>query len=60
MYVNLNCRILDSSHANSNAMNEGITPLDNVHQLFASKEAIKFPVPVSDAWTEKVHFTYNF
>lgn len=29
-------------------------PLDEQYQLFASAGAIKFPVPVTDAWIEKV------
>ncbi|WOL18911.1 callose synthase 3-like [Canna indica] len=33
---------------------EGITPLDPQVQLFAKAGAIKFPLPESNAWTEKI------
>lgn len=37
--------------------NDGLTPLDQAYQLFASAGAIKFPIErVTEAWTEKVPF----
>ncbi|KAH7669357.1 callose synthase protein [Dioscorea alata] len=44
----------DSVHGSSNGGHEGMTPLDQQVQLFASAGAIKFPYPESDAWTEKI------
>nr|CAD1835251.1 unnamed protein product [Ananas comosus var. bracteatus] len=46
--------LLDSSHGGSYGRYEGMKPLDEQYQLFASAGAIKFPVPVTDAWIEKV------
>ncbi|GAB4835146.1 Callose synthase 3 [Ancistrocladus abbreviatus] len=45
--------LLDSIHGGSG--HEGMTPLDQQHQLFASSGAIKFPIePVTEAWKEKI------
>lgn len=49
--------LLDSVHGSSNGGHEGMTPLDQQVQLFASAGAIKFPYPESDAWTEKVYIS---
>ncbi|KAG1359509.1 putative Callose synthase 3 [Cocos nucifera] len=47
--------LVDSAHGGSYRMHEGITPLDElVAQLFAEPGAIKFPLPESEAWTEKI------
>ncbi|XP_010940236.1 callose synthase 3 [Elaeis guineensis] len=47
--------LVDSAHGGSYKMHEGITPLDElVAQLFAETGAIKFPLPESAAWTEKI------
>ncbi|XP_059429672.1 callose synthase 3 [Corylus avellana] len=36
--------------------NDGLTPLDQAYQLFASAGAIKFPIErVTEAWTEKIN-----
>lgn len=44
---------MDSIHGGSG--HEGMTPLDQQYQLFASSGAIKFPIhPVTEAWKEKV------
>ncbi|WOL09761.1 callose synthase 3-like isoform X1 [Canna indica] len=50
----------DSGYGGSNGRNEGIAPLDDPTQvqLFASPGAIKFPYPVSQAWTEKINRLY--
>jgi callose synthase len=37
---------------------EGITPLDQQYQLFASAGAIIFPAPESEAWKEKINRLY--
>lgn len=51
--------LVDSSHGGSYRMHEGITPLDQlVAQLFAEPGAIKFPLPETEAWTEKVYFLF--
>ncbi|KAJ0966771.1 hypothetical protein J5N97_023688 [Dioscorea zingiberensis] len=51
--------LLDSIHGSSNGRHEGMTPLDQQVQLFASKNAIQFPYPGSDAgfeaWMEKIN-----
>lgn len=44
--------LLDSIHGGSG--HEGMVPLDQQYQLFASTGAIKFPTPDSEAWKEKV------
>lgn len=44
---------MDSIHGGSG--HEGMIPLDQQHQLFASTGAIKFPTPDSEAWKEKVN-----
>ncbi|KAI4386274.1 hypothetical protein MLD38_004220 [Melastoma candidum] len=45
--------IVDSIHGGSG--HEGIAPLDQSYQLFASAGAIRFPIhPVTEAWTEKM------
>ncbi|KMZ76284.1 Callose synthase, family GT48 [Zostera marina] len=46
--------ILDSSLGISYGKYEAMAPLDQQYQLFASSGAIKFPVPKSEAWTEKI------
>ncbi|KAJ6809888.1 callose synthase 3-like [Iris pallida] len=45
---------LDSVHGGSYGRSEGTTFVDTQPQLFASSGAIKFPLPKSDAWTEKI------
>lgn len=45
--------LLDSIHGGSG--HEGMVPLDQQYQLFASAGAIKFPTPESEAWKEKVY-----
>ncbi|KAJ6813042.1 callose synthase 3-like [Iris pallida] len=46
---------LDSSHGGgSYGRHEGMSLTENQAQLFASAGAIKFPLPKSDAWTEKI------
>ncbi|CAL9759672.1 unnamed protein product [Musa acuminata subsp. burmannicoides] len=45
---------LDSNHGGPYRRHEGITPLDQQVQLFAKAGTIKFPLPKSDAWTEKI------
>lgn len=54
MNINFFDSLLDSIHGGSYARQEGMTPLDQQVQLFAPAGAIKFPLPESDAWTEKV------
>lgn len=49
------CSLVDSIHGGSGQ--EGMTPLDQQHQLFASAGAIKFPTRQSEAWKEKVYLT---
>lgn len=44
--------LLDSIHGGLG--HEGMVPLDQQYQLFASAGAIKFPTPESEAWKEKV------
>uniref|UniRef100_A0ACD5WG59 Uncharacterized protein n=2 Tax=Avena sativa TaxID=4498 RepID=A0ACD5WG59_AVESA len=46
--------ILESSHGGSYRRPEGMTTWDQEYQLFQPSGAIKFPLPVSDGWTEKV------
>ncbi|KAK4492425.1 hypothetical protein RD792_003230 [Penstemon davidsonii] len=46
--------LLDSIHGGSG--HEGMVPLE--HQLFASAGAIKFPIPESEAWKEKMKRLY--
>ncbi|ONK73450.1 uncharacterized protein A4U43_C04F31620 [Asparagus officinalis] len=46
--------LLDSIHGGAYGRQEGMTPLDQQVQLFAPAKAIKFPLPESDAWTEKI------
>lgn len=48
----LECSLLDSIHGGSG--HEGMIPLEQQYQLFASLGAIKFPCPSSEAWKEKV------
>ncbi|GAB2276965.1 Callose synthase 3 [Dionaea muscipula] len=49
--------LLDSIHGNSG--HEGMTPLDQQYQLFASSGAIKFPIePMTEAWKEKINRLY--
>ncbi|KAK4408227.1 Callose synthase 3 [Sesamum angolense] len=43
--------LLDSIHGGPG--HEGMVPLDQQYQLFASAGAIKFPTPESEAWKEK-------
>lgn len=44
---------MESIHGGSG--HEGMIPLDQQYQLFASSGAIKFPIePVTEAWKEKV------
>ncbi|WOK98407.1 callose synthase 3-like [Canna indica] len=45
---------VDSNHGGPHKRHEGITPLDQQFQLFAKTGAIKFPLPESHAWTEKI------
>lgn len=49
------CSLVDSIHGGSGQ--EGMTPLDQQHQLFASAGAIKFPTRQTEAWKEKVFLT---
>ncbi|XP_048140588.1 callose synthase 3 [Rhodamnia argentea] len=45
--------LVDSIHGGSG--HEGITPLDQEYQLFASAGAIRFPIePATEAWKEKI------
>ncbi|KAL8099491.1 hypothetical protein AgCh_031937 [Apium graveolens] len=44
--------VVDSIHGGSG--HEGMTPLDQQYQLFASAGAIRFPTPESEAWKEKI------
>ncbi|KAL0371178.1 UNVERIFIED_CONTAM: Callose synthase 3 [Sesamum angustifolium] len=48
--------LLDSIHGGSG--HEGMVPLDQQYQLFASAGAIKFPAPESEAWKEKIKRLY--
>ncbi|KAK6144005.1 hypothetical protein DH2020_020825 [Rehmannia glutinosa] len=48
--------LLDSIHGGSGP--EGMVPLDQQYQLFASAGAIKFPIPESEAWKEKIKRLY--
>ncbi|KAK1390765.1 1,3-beta-glucan synthase [Heracleum sosnowskyi] len=48
--------LVDSIHGGSGQ--EGMTPLDQQHQLFASAGAIKFPTRQSEAWKEKIKRLY--
>ncbi|CAK9174118.1 unnamed protein product [Ilex paraguariensis] len=48
--------LVDSIHGGSG--HEGMTPLDQQYQLFASAGAIKFPTPESEAWKEKIKRLY--
>ncbi|KAK2977668.1 hypothetical protein RJ640_015665 [Escallonia rubra] len=48
--------LVDSIHGGSG--NEGMTPLDQQYQLFASAGAIIFPTPESEAWKEKIKRLY--
>ena len=42
---------------NGGSGSEGMIPLEQQHQLFASSGAIKFPIePETEAWKEKVCF----
>ncbi|GLT70020.1 hypothetical protein SLA2020_421250 [Shorea laevis] len=45
--------LVDSIHNGSG--HEGMTPIEQRHQLFASFGAINFPTPVSEAWKEKIN-----
>ena len=49
--------LVDSIYGGSG--NEGMTPLDQQYQLFASAGAIRFPTPESEAWKEKVSYNFN-
>lgn len=46
--------LLDSSHGGIYGRLDESTPFEKQYQLFASPEAIRFPAPVSEAWTEKI------
>ncbi|XP_073000931.1 callose synthase 3-like [Typha latifolia] len=46
--------LLDSSHGGSYGRHEGMRPLDEQYQLFASAGAINFPLQLTNAWTEKI------
>ncbi|KAL0418553.1 UNVERIFIED_CONTAM: Callose synthase 3 [Sesamum radiatum] len=48
--------LLDSIHGGPG--HEGMVPLDQQYQLFASAGAIKFPTPESEAWKEKIKRLY--
>ncbi|KAL0459295.1 UNVERIFIED_CONTAM: Callose synthase 3, partial [Sesamum latifolium] len=48
--------LLDSIHGGSG--HEGMVPLDQQYQLFASAGAIKFPASESEAWKEKIKRLY--
>ncbi|XP_059628840.1 callose synthase 3 [Cornus florida] len=48
--------LVDSIHGGSG--HEGMTPLDQQYQLFASAGAIKFPVPETEAWKERIKRLY--
>ncbi|GAB4856101.1 Callose synthase 3 [Ancistrocladus abbreviatus] len=49
--------LFDSIHGGSG--HEGMTPLDQQYQLFASSGAIKFPIElVTEAWKEKIKRLY--
>lgn len=50
--------LLDSSHGGSYGRYEGMTLNDKKDQLFAPAGAIRFPLPESDAWTEKIKRLY--
>ncbi|KAK1356318.1 hypothetical protein POM88_049574 [Heracleum sosnowskyi] len=47
--------VVDSIHGGSG--HEGMTPLDQQYQSFASAGAIIFPTPESEAWKEKCFLT---
>ncbi|XP_043691050.1 callose synthase 3-like isoform X2 [Telopea speciosissima] len=46
--------IQESSHGGSYGRQEGMTPLDQQKQLFASPGAIRFPIEDTEAWKEKI------
>ncbi|KAM7523322.1 hypothetical protein LguiA_013224 [Lonicera macranthoides] len=48
--------LVDSIHGGSG--HEGMTPLDQQYQLFASAGAIKFPASETEAWKEKIKRLY--
>ncbi|KAJ7957436.1 Callose synthase [Quillaja saponaria] len=49
--------LVDSIHGGSG--HEGMIPLEQQYQLFASSGAIEFPIePVTEAWTEKIKRLY--
>ncbi|KAJ4849393.1 Callose synthase 3 [Turnera subulata] len=49
--------LVDSIHGGSG--HEGMIPLEQQYQLFASSGAIKFPIdPVTEAWKEKINRLY--
>ncbi|XP_058115223.1 callose synthase 3-like isoform X2 [Magnolia sinica] len=51
--------LLDSSHGGGPyGRYEAMTPLDQQYRLFASSAAIKFPLPESEAWKEKIKGLY--
>ncbi|XP_072986572.1 callose synthase 3-like [Typha latifolia] len=50
--------LLESSHGGSYGRPEGMAPLDQQYQLFASAGAFIFPLQVTDAWTEKIKRLY--
>jgi len=50
--------LVDSIHGGSGY--EGMIPLDQQYQLFASAGAIKFPVQETEAWKEKVYHKEKF
>lgn len=52
-YLLLLISLVESIHGGSG--HEGMVPLDQQYQLFASAGAIKFPAPESEAWKEKVY-----
>ncbi|KAF9621111.1 hypothetical protein IFM89_016605 [Coptis chinensis] len=45
--------IVDSSQVGAHGRYEGMTPLDQQFQLFASSGAIRFPIEQTEAWKEK-------
>ncbi|GKV12593.1 hypothetical protein SLEP1_g23715 [Rubroshorea leprosula] len=45
--------LVDSIHNGSG--HQGMTPIEQHHQLFASVGAINFPTPVSEPWKEKIN-----
>lgn len=49
--------LVDSIHGGSGY--EGMTPLDQQYQLFASSGAIRFPItPETESWKEKVNLLW--